>query len=246
MTTTQSQGTQAAPNNFDGLLGEIDTLLKAATAEPSSTGGKPGGGKRIRRAAQNADGTGTSDETGDGEGDGGGDSTLDPDNLDPDGADGEGEPFGKSFEVQLPDGTKTEAYDGTVMLKALHAENGALRAEIGGAHKALGATLGVIKVLQGQLAQQGEMMKALTADMKALGSQGSGRRAMLSVHDKPATTAGAPAAGTARPSDVMAKAMVLFAEGKMEGQDLRRIEAHQGRGLLAPADVLSRFPGLTG
>lgn len=243
MTTTQSPAVQGAANNFDGLLGEIDTLLKAATAEPGSAGGKPGGAKRIRRAAQNADGTG--EGTADGDGDGTGDSTLDPDNLDPDGANGEGEPFGKSFEVELPDGTKTEAYDGTAMLKALHAENGALRAEIGGAHKALGATLGVIKALQGQIAQQGDLMKALTADVKALGSQGSGRRAILSVHDKPATTAGAPATSTARPGDVMAKAMALFAEGKMEGGDLRRIEAHQGRGLLAPADVLSRYPGLT-
>lgn len=224
-TKTHPNAGTALSTGFDGLLGEIDQLLKSSTAKDPAEDGD--GDEIIRRAAGEADGDGTGSD------------------ADPDGdADGE-EPFGKSFDVTLPDGSTQAAYDGTAMLKALHAENGVLRGEIGGAQKALTAAVGLIRSLTGTIAEQGSMLKSLTADVKALGNQGTGRRAMLSTHDKP-TGGGAAAASTATHGSVMAKAMALFQEGKMDGGDLRRIESHQGRGALAPPDVLARFPGLTG
>ena len=230
--TTQTAGEGAASNSFDALLGELDTMLKACTAEDDGKGGD----KKIKKAAGAA---GEGREGGEAEGTEGGEGSGDLEEE-------EGQPFGKSFTVQLPDGTTQEAYDGTELLKALHAENGALRADLVGAGNAFNAALGVMRAMQAQQTKQGGMLKSLTAEVTALRGQGTGRRSALSVHDKPATTTGGDGRPTVKPADVMHKAMALFNEGKMSGSDVRRIEAYQGRGIVAPPDVLERHPGLIG
>ena len=202
--------TTGATNQFDSLVGELGDLLKAATAEKDGKGDET-----IKKAAE------------DGE-EGGEDGGEDED---------EGESFGKAFSVTLPDGTVQEAYDGTVMLKALHTENLGLRADLGRAGEALTGAVGVIRAMQKTQGEQGTLLKSLSAQVAAMGTQGAGRRAVLSINDKPGAGSGGGGAKVTA-GDVMAKSMALFTEGKLTGADIARVEAAHGRGQLGPADVL--------
>ena len=203
--------TTGTTNQFDSLVGELGDLLKAATAENDGKGDDT-----IKKAAEEGEEEGEDDEEGEG---------------------GEGESFGKAFSVTLPDGTVQEAYDGTVMLKALHTENLGLRADLGRAGEALTGAVGVIRAIQKTQGQQGQILKSLSAQMAAMGTQGAGRRAVLSINDKPGAGSGGGGAKVTA-GDVMAKSMALFTEGKLTGADIARVEAAHGRGQLGPADVL--------
>lgn len=225
--TTQATGGEAT-NDFSALLDELDTMSKAMTADGDK------GDKKIKKAAK--DGAAAGDGEVEGE---------DEDEVEGEG-EGDGEAFGKAFEVTLRDGTKVQAFDGTEMMKALHSENVALKGAndaLNGSVTQLGAGLTqAVALIKGQ----GEMIKSLQETVGKLGGQGTGRRAIVNVHEK--TAVGGGAGGDNKPTarDVMQKAQTLFSEGKMSGGDYARIEAHQGRGVICPPDIAARYPGLVG
>lgn len=167
--------------------------------------------------------------------------------------DGEGktakgeEPMGKALKVIGENGEEVDGIDATDLLKSLvdRVENG--EAETG---KVLGAVVGLVK-------SQGALIKSLTEEVRKLGSQGSGRRAVLTVHDKGRTAAetlakslegdGADAgAGDGMdPKDFLAKALSLANAGKLDHRDVNLCETlinkgqqplpHVAKAVLAPA-----------
>lgn len=227
---------------FTELLGKLETLQKAsgavcaddkASMDDKDEGSKKGDkadDKKIEAAAKDGEKESDKDEK---------------------------ETFGKAFKVKLEDGSETEAFDGTAMLKALHAENELLRqtmterdAELAKAFDIVVGVLGEQREYDAaqtkQLAEQDTLIKALQAKVETIGSAGVGRRTMLAIAEKltPGTGAGPDAPNAATPQQVMMKANFLAREGKLDWSWLPRIEAHQGRGSLAPPELLQRHPEL--
>lgn len=167
------------------------------------------------------------------------------------------ETFGKAFKVKLEDGTETEAFDGTAMLKALHAENELLRSTMNDRDAELAKAMDIIVGVLGeqreydaaqtkQLAAQDAIIKALQAKVETIGSAGVGRRTMLAIAEKltPGTGPAADEPKKASGAQVMMKAMFMAREGKLDWGSIPRIEAFQGRGELAPPDLIGRYPEL--
>lgn len=213
-------------NDFDALLGELDTMSKAAMAD----------GKVM--AAAKEGGAPMPDQ---------GKPTMTPEEEEAErqkqmlkGAeDGDDGMMGKSFAVTLPDGSTQEAYDGTAMLKAMGAQVTALAADRDAAKADLNKALTASTALLGVVKQQGEMLKAMHTRVEAMANTGRGRQATVSLADKPGLIAGA--ASVASGKDVMAKAMTAFRAGTLDGNDVSRAESHLGRGLPVPADILERL-----
>lgn len=164
------------------------------------------------------------------------------DDKEPDGD----EAFGKAFKVTLADGSEAEAFDGTAMLKALMLENGELKESMGDFQKAFASAVDVIKQMRDGMAEQATMIKALQTTVGTLSAAPAGRRTMVTIAEK--LTPGTPGAGEAanKPTahGVMMKASQMCRSGALGWEALPRIEAFQGRGQLAPPDLLARFPEL--
>lgn len=223
-------------SDFAALLADLETLQKASGAV-------------------------CADDKKDIGGDGDGDDKADDKKIAAAARDGEKhsdaeekETFGKAFRVKLEDGTETEAFDGTQMLKALHAEHEGLRTVVESHEedilKAFDLAIGTIRDLQTKVTEQDVLIKAMKTKVDTFGAAGVGRRTMLTIAEKLAPSAGitggsepARAAGPTA-SDVMAKAKFMAREGKLDPGQLPRLEAHQLRGMLGPDDLMKAFPEL--
>ena len=200
-------------SQFDKLLGELGEI---AAEQDALTKALPTDGdqddKNIQAAAGEGDGEGDDDgdENGGGAGDGDGDEG--------------GEPMGKSFALTLEDGTVIQAQDGTELVKSLMEQVGALKASSAEAEskmaKALEQTLGVVK-------SQGELIKSLTEKYAKLAGEGRGRKAVLSVTEKPAPAGGDALAKSDQGmtgEEFMAKASAAFDSKKISGVELTAID----------------------
>jgi hypothetical protein len=140
----------------------------------------------------------------------------------------------KSFKlvVKNADGKEEEieAVDGVGLFKSL-----AARVE-----KSEGAFAKAFAVIKSQDA----MIKALQAKVDELGSKPAGRKAVLTITEKPAPKAEEIA--KAQTTDGMtadqffAKALHLQAEGKITGEDIARTEAYLNRGQPVPAEIVAK------
>ena len=149
------------------------------------------------------------------------------------GGEADGETFGKSFSVTMEDGSTVEAFDGTEMLKSLMIENKGLRAVSEG-------VMAVLRSMRAQGEAQGAMIKSLQTDITRIGAQGTGRRTMLTINEKPAGQDDASAKpAQVSPQVFMAKAMELYAADKLTGEDIRRTEARIARAEPPPENVRS-------
>lgn len=127
-------------------------------------------------------------------------------------ADGDKPTFGKSFEFVDDAGAKHEAVDATEMLKSLFARVDTVDEVLA---KALTSMAGSLKA-------QGELIKSLSGQVQSLSGQGRGRKAVLSVVEKPAIgemTKSQSEAGVT-PEQFFAKANAAFDAGKICGKDL--------------------------
>lgn len=131
---------------------------------------------------------------------------------DDDGDEGE---FGKSFEFTDENGVKHNAVDATEMVKSMLDRQEAHEDVLA---KAMTTMTNVMQ-------KQGEMIKSLTAEVKALSSQGRGRKSLLNVAEKP----DAGLLKKSQDSDGMtqeeffAKANAAFDAEKITGKDLNVI-----------------------
>lgn len=205
-------------SKFDELLGELETLAKAQPAD--------GDDKIVAAAGEGGGQGGAGEPDGDeGAGEGMGDG---------DGDEGKGKPMmAKSFRVKLADGTEVDAQDGTEMVKALESRIEANETVLA---KALETAVSMLK-------SQGEQIAALSSKIKAMGSEGKGRKAVLTVTEKPAA-GGDLAKSTVeqgmKPEEFMAKALSAQRDGRLTGIEVATAEAYLNRGQPVPANIIER------
>jgi hypothetical protein len=143
-------------------------------------------------------------------------------------ASGKKKPLAKSLTVTLEDGTKIEAEDGTELVKALTENLGALTNRFDSSEsvmvKALGQTVSLLKA-------QSALITGLQAQVKAMAGEGRGRKAVVSLVEKPAGgTLAKGGDGGISPDDFMAKAESQWKAGKISGQEIAFIESAFNRG----------------
>lgn len=222
--------------NFQALLDELDVLAKAQAVEPPAAGAQ---------GEDTAAGAGASDEL---------EAELERDEKDRE-LDAEGDELedeeedgeatlGKSFSVTLADGSKVDAFDATEMMKGLLVQVEERKGEAATLAKALGVATGVMAGLQNTVNAQGDLIKSLQADIGKLRKAGAGRKATLSVHERPSTTVPTkPAELTG--NDIMAKALSLNSEGKLTSLDVARLQARvnrpEGGRIILPDDLAPHF-----
>lgn len=214
-------------SQYEKLLEELETMAKAMPGDDAADDDK------IAAAAANAnpdaDGDGDNDVTGE---------HIEPDGDEgagAEGGDGDGdETMGKSFALKLDDGTELEAIDGTELVKSLMAR---VESNEGTVMKALGTAVELI-------GKQGDMIKSLQDEVKKLAGEGRGRKAVVSVSEKPVAGATmAKSQGAAEglsANEFMAKALAAQASGRLTGLDVARAESALNKGLPVPQDVVNR------
>lgn len=182
--------------SYEKLLDDLETLQKSYAAEEDD--------KKIQAAAAEAKGDGDEEDELDADGKPTGKKVPKAKNEDGE----EGAPMAKSFVVTTADGEKHEAVDGTEMIKALHAEVDASKADL---TKSLTFLVGIIK-------SQGNLIKALQDNYTELASQGRGRKSLTAP-----TFDMAKSLTDSQPLDsqgFMLKANAAFDAGRITGKDL--------------------------
>lgn len=233
-------------SEFEKLAEELELLAKAKgeTADTVAASAEEAGidPEDYAEAPVGADG-------GEG-GDGGEDAGADVD-ADGGGADGEDagadseddEVLGKSFEIETADGGRARAYDATALIKSLNerlVEVEAERAEEAERREHLGKSLELMTSL---LKSQGEQINALSSQIESLRGEGRGRKAVLTVTEKPE-----PAMAKSQPegipaSEFMAKALDAQRGGRISSRDVSIAEASLNRGVQVPEHIVRRVMG---
>lgn len=217
-------------SDFDKLMGELNQLAadqgELAKALPADDGKDE---DKIQAAAAEG-GLGGGEEGGEGAAAGeageGGEAAED--------GKGDGAPMAKSFQLTLEDGTVIEAQDGTEMVKALGDRLSSTETMMA---KALGDTLALVK-------GQADMIKSLGDQIKKLSGEGRGRKAVLSVVEKPAPAAATMAksqqAEGVTPEIFFTKALDAQKAGRISGVDIAVAESCLNRGVAIPENIVQR------
>ena len=202
-------------SKFDELLGELETLAKAQPA---------GGDDKIVAAAAEGGGQGEGEMSEE-------ERAAAEAAAAEAAAAGEGGKMAKSFEVTLADGTKVQAQDGTELVKALQER---LETNETVMAKALETAVALIK-------SQGERIEALSGKLAAIGGEGKGRKAVLTVVEKPAGTPMAKSTTEEgmKPEEFMAKALDAQKLGRITGIEVATAEAYLNRGQPVPANIIA-------
>lgn len=156
-----------------------------------------------------------------------------------DAGEGEGdEPLTKSFRFSTDDGEEVEAVDATDLLKSLVERVESNETDMG---KAVGMLTDLVK---SQVAELG----ALRSEVSRLGSVGRGRKAVVTIADKPGAgdlAKSLPGEGEEgiTANDFMAKAMDACTAGKITGLEVARCESYLNRGLDVPANIKTKVLG---
>lgn len=211
--------------SFEKLLEELDVMTKSfddSAKDDEKIKAAAAAGGAADEAAADADGAHT----------------------EPDGdEDEEGkEPMGKSFAFTLENGEVIEAQDGTELVKSLMNR---VESTEGVIAKALGQAVDLIGKQSTRMNEQGELIKALRADVAKLSSQGAGRKAVLSVAEEQApgeTLAKSEGAGMTK-QEFFAKANSAFDAGRISGKELTVIDVSLRSGSEIDQGLMSKVVG---
>jgi hypothetical protein len=203
--------------SFAKLLGDLEALQKSLPTGDEDD-------EKIKGAAADGEQLSAEADVIDGE----------PGEGDPAADEGKGEEMAKSFQFELEDGTHIDAVDGTQLVKSLMDRLEKTEAD------ATSAVEQVVEVLKGQ----DTLIKSLQADVKRLSGEGRGRKAVVSVSEKPAigTMQKSEPAGVSE-QEFMAKALTAQAAGRISALDVSVCENSFAKGLKAPADIVARVLG---
>lgn len=144
-------------------------------------------------------------------------------------------PMAKSMTAQGADGEEIEVVDATDMLKSLQsglAEQGGVLAK-------------AVEIMTGVAQKQGALIKSLQAEVRALAGQGRGRKAVISVSEKPMpgetmAKSHQDEAPKLTREQFMAKCLDAQKAHKITGLDVSRAEIAINNGVPVPADIVSR------
>lgn len=226
-------------SEFEKLAAELETLVKAqpASEEDKVLAAAKDAGVDTAAVGEDAATDGGDAPAGDGDapaGDGDGDEVL-----------------GKSFEVVGDDGQTVKAYDATELIKSMSDRIVELEtgfADVAERREHLGKSLGLmtdlIKSQSAQITKQAEQLETLQKSVAALGNQGAGRKAILTLNEKPELAL----AKSSQPDgvsgkDLLAKAEAGLLAGRLTASDVSRTEAYLNKGMSPPADLVSRVMG---
>lgn len=151
----------------------------------------------------------------------------------------EGEPETQLTKSLVIDGEAVEVIDAEGLLKSLGALEERIATTVDQAQltKCLNPML---ELIQGQ----NTLIKSMGAQLEALAGSGRGRKAVLTITERPAP--GEQVLAKSDPvqlsvPDLLAKSLKAQREGKITGADVARVEVALQSGLSAPADVLARI-----
>lgn len=185
-------------SNFDTLLADLETIQaeQATLAKSLCDDGGDKGDEKIAAAAK-----------------GGDDKDKDGKDKDEKG----GDELTKSLGViTLADGSEVDALDGTLLVKSLLDRMDQTDGQVA---SVMGAMLGTIK-------SQGEMIKSMHDEIRALGAQGRGRKAVVTITNKTegtAVLAKSEAGEGLTAEQFMLKSNAAFDAGKITGRELNLI-----------------------
>lgn len=164
-------------------------------------------------------------------------ATADPAAVTP--ATTEGEPETQLTKSLMIDGEPVEVIDADGLLKSLGALEERIATTVDQAQltKCLNPML---ELIQGQ----NTLIKSMGERLEALAGSGRGRKAVLTITERPAP--GEQVLAKSDPvqlsvPDLLAKSLKAQREGKITGADVARVEVALQSGLSAPADVLARI-----
>ncbi len=206
-----SQNEKKPAEAFAALLGDLGTLAKAMDDNAAAEGGDG----KIAAAAE-GDGAPADGEPKLGE---------------------DGQPLTKSLTVTLPDGSVVEAEDGTALVKSLIERLDGTESVMA---KALGAAVDLIKKQGEALTATNMLVKSLQTKVAELSNQPAGRKTVLTVHEKPATTVlskSEPEGDT--PEEFMTKALGAQKAGRLTGLQVSMAEAALNRGAKIPDNIVA-------
>jgi hypothetical protein len=247
--------------SFAALMQEFETLAKSMAEQGdtddarihAAAGGEGGEGGEAGSAEGNGEGAGEAGNgaAGDGNGEGaaGGAAGGDGDADDKGGAgDGDaddkgGETLGKSFSATTEDGETKEFIDGTELVKSLMSRIETNESE---SVAVMGQLGDLIKSQSQMLQSQGQLIKSLQEQVSSLGSEGRGRKATVSLVQKPSQEQMAKSqAGSEEMTgpQFLAKCLQAQAAGRLTGMDVSRAQIALNSGVNVPADIVSRVAG---
>lgn len=236
--------------SFTHILEELETLQKSMKKQPMVDDDPDAGDEQIAEAApanamarEEQDRLTEKKKKAEDEKDEGEEKDeKDEDEKDEDEDEEKGEMFGKSFSITLEDGTETEAYDATLIMKSFDERISAtekLVAVIAGLQTEIESLRASLQEnsMQKALAIQTDLLKSLAEQVGSLRKEGTGRKSVLNVHEKP------PMAGTIQPpmtpsnDELLNKAEIAQRQGRISALDVSRIETYLGRGLQVPTEL---------
>lgn len=150
--------------------------------------------------------------------------------------DGDEGPMAKSFSFQLETGEVVEAVDGTELVKSLQNEVALLKSE---RETAASQSEKVFQAVLGQLKNQGQLIKSLSAHVEKLSSEGRGRKSIAAPSAAMAKSMGADAGGLT-PDRLLAKANAAFDAGRINGKELTVIDVSLRHGAALDDGLMAR------
>lgn len=212
--------TQKDAGSFDELLKALNGVAdEAATLAKAQPAEKPADDKVVAAAATDAG----VDVAGAGAGEG----------TNPEDEDDEGEDFGKSLGTNE---AGESLVDATELVKSLMERQ----------DNTDGLLTKALTAMTGALGKQNELIKSLQGQVAAMGTQGRGRRTLLTVAEKPdlgemrKSQEGA-GDGQITPKDLLAKSNAAYEAKKISGAELNTVDVCLRQGWSIDAGLLTRI-----
>ena len=148
--------------------------------------------------------------------------------------------LGKSFSLKLENGEDLEAVDGTELVKSLISRLDDADTTLMERDEALQKALRVsIDMIKGQADDIADLKKQI----KAIGSTGVGRKATVTIAEKPEVGVLQKAEEGMSGLEFLAKAEGAMMSGKITGHELALAESALNRGAQVRPDIVSRVVG---
>ena len=213
-------------SEFEKLAAELEVLAKAQPATEED---------KVLAAAKEA-GVDT-DQIGDTKNP---DAEDDADGVDgPDGDDDEDdEVLGKSFQAVGADGQPVKAYDATDLIKSLSSRMADVEAATSGDKEHLGKSL---TLMADMLKSQADQIDTLQKAVVAMSKLGTGRKAVLTVNEKPEPAMMKSAPQAMNTETFMMKANAAFNAGKISGKDLTVCDVSLRHGESIDAGLINKI-----
>ena len=154
--------------------------------------------------------------------------------------------LGKSFDVKTESGGTVKAYDATALLKSLNDRIGLIEGALSGSNEESESIAKSLSSIAEVLKKNASEIDSLKKSIDSMGDQGRGRKAVLSVFEKPAAATlekGGMAEGAMGRKEFMAKADEAMKAGRISGGELSLAETYLNRGGSVPEGIVSRVMG---